>query len=194
MADRITVERTLDITYRAPGGKARRTERAAYLDAAWLAWRRRYPCGCDHEVGFVCGEHRGSTPDGFGDEVPDPRAAYRRKVVDRLARWLRWRDSVARVTERQFQVGDLVAFVRGRRRGRPSEGTVTEVGRVVETHHDSVTFAGGSVSVVTAWVTGDGADQRLDGTTRWLVPASWCVRVVMPGGDRPARKRPVPRG
>lgn len=206
MADRITVERTLDITYRAPGGKARRTERAAYLDAAWLAWRRRYPCECEGETGYVCGQHLREPPlyppghpdagDINYDGTPelDPyMVAYRRKVIDRLARWLRWRDSRLRAMERPFQVGDLVAFVRGRRRGRPSEGTVTEVGRVVETHGDSVTFAGGSLSIVTAWVTGDGSDQRLDGTTRWLVPASWCVRVVMPGGDRPARKR-VPRG
>ena len=183
MADRITVERTLDITYRAPGGKARRTERAAYLDAAWLAWRRRYPCECDTETGYVCGEHRVPS----GEDAINLHTAYRRKVVDRLARWLRWRDSRTRAMARPFQVGDLVAFVRGRCRGRPSEGTVTEVGRVVETHLNPVT--GGSLSVVTAWVTGDGADQRLDGTTRWLVPACWCVRVVMPGGDRPARKR-----
>lgn len=184
MADRITVERVCDITYRASGGRARRTERTAYLDAAWLAWRAKYPCECDGDVGFVCGEHRDDRR--FEGEDISPRGAYRRKVIDRLARWLRWRDSRLRAMARPFQVGDLVAFVRGRCRGRPSEGTVTEVGRVVQTHPN---FFGGSLSIVTAWVTGDGADQRLDGTTRWLVPASWCVRVVMPGGDRPARKR-----
>lgn len=185
MADRITVERVCDVTYRARGGKARRNERTAYLDAAWLAWRRRYPCECDGETGYVCGEHR------YEGEDISPRAGYRRKVIDRLARWLRWRDSVARATAQPFQVGDLVAFVRRRSRRRPSDGTITEVGRIVGTHPE---MFGGSLSVVTAWVHGDGSDQRLDGTSRWLVPASWCVRVVMPGGDRPARKRPVPRG
>lgn len=181
----IAVESVTVTAYRSSSRRRKRfTKLAAYRDAAKLAWRQAYPCECEAETGYTCGEHRVPS----GEDAINLRATYRRKVVDRLARWLRWRDSRARATVQPFQIGDLVAFVRGRCRGRPSEGTVTEVGRVVETHI-SPSSTHGSVSVVTAWVTGDGADQRLDGTTRWLVPADWCVRVVMPGGDRPARKR-----
>lgn len=77
---------------------------------------------------------------------------------------------------RPLVVGDPVAFVRARRRGHPRAGVVTEVGTVCEIN--DIGNGRRSVSVVTAWVHGDGSDQRLDGTTRWLLPESWCTRIV----------------
>lgn len=89
---------------------------------------------------------------------------------------VRWRDSVRPAIARPLVVGDPVAFVRARRRGHPRAGVVTEVGTVCEIN--DLGNGRRSVSVVTAWVHGDGSDQRLDGTTRWLLPESWCTRIV----------------
>lgn len=75
------------------GRRGRLQKRTAYLDAAWQAWRAKYPCECEHETGYRCGEHAHlDDPEG-----ESKRADYRRKVIDRLARWLLWRDSWAQV-------------------------------------------------------------------------------------------------
>lgn len=34
------------------------SKNAAYRAAAWALIRERRPCGCEHEVGFLCGNHR----------------------------------------------------------------------------------------------------------------------------------------
>ncbi len=70
------------------GRRGRMTKRAAYRDAAWQAWSAKYPCTCEPLVSAWCGMH------GAPDDEPDAEhAEHRRKVIDRLARWLRWRDS-----------------------------------------------------------------------------------------------------
>lgn len=78
------------------GRRGRLTRRAAYLDAAWQAWRAKYPCECELETGFVCWQHH---PDENGTSPDTAVVARRRKVIDRLARWLMWRD--ARAARRQ---------------------------------------------------------------------------------------------
>lgn len=166
----IAIETTCAPTYRAAGRPGRRSLAVAYRDAARAAWRKRYPCECERETGYDCGEH------------DDERDEYRRKVIGRLVRWLRWRDSVSPVVVRPLVVGDVVAFTRLRLRGRPKSGMVTEVGTVVEI---TQALVGRAVSVLTAWAHESG-DQRLDGTMRWLVPESWCVRIEM---QRPRRKK-----
>lgn len=84
--------------YRSEAGRrARLKRRTAYLDAAWQAWRAKYPCACEEETQFVCGEHN-YRMDYDGEKV-DERSAYRRKVVNRLARWLMWRDAFLRVRQ-----------------------------------------------------------------------------------------------
>jgi hypothetical protein len=90
----IRVEMELRPVWRsAVGRKGRLTRRAAYLDAAWQAWRAKYwpvgcGCGCELETFSFC-EYHG--PDGPAPEL----VKERRRVVDRLARWLMWRDGHA---------------------------------------------------------------------------------------------------
>jgi len=77
--------------YRADNGcgrtKARLRRSTAYLDAAWYAWRDKYPCECEPDVGWTCAIHR----DG-----PEANALQerRRVLIKRFARWLMWRDGI----------------------------------------------------------------------------------------------------
>lgn len=87
----ISVEAVAVTAYRSSAGRRKRfTKLAAYRDAAKLAWRQAYPCECEAETGYTCGEHRDVRL--FEGQDIGPRAAYRRKVIRRLVRWLMWRD------------------------------------------------------------------------------------------------------
>src|ERR1043165_5485702 len=82
--------------YRSEVGRGGRlTKRAAYRDAAWQAWRAKYPCTCEAVDTFQCLFHRGCMcPDDGSRRCDRCRVAkHRRKVIDRLARWLLWRDA-----------------------------------------------------------------------------------------------------
>lgn len=84
------------VVYRSEvGRRARLTKRTAYLDAAWHAWKAKYPCTCDPETSYVCSEHEDRQWTATDPEASDERGEYRRKVIDRLARWLMWRDARA---------------------------------------------------------------------------------------------------
>lgn len=73
--------------WRAPGRRGRLRAKTAYLDAAWDAYRARHGCGeAVEEHGFHKYPHRCDSR-CFGE---DPR-----RTVERLARWLAWRDGVA---------------------------------------------------------------------------------------------------
>lgn len=83
----ITVRKVIKPVYYG-GRKARLTRKRAYLDAAWLAWCEKHPCKCPGE----CREHV-MVVGPFGARLPEPkRKAYRKKAIERLARWLMWRD------------------------------------------------------------------------------------------------------
>jgi hypothetical protein len=93
----ISVKRTMRKVWKG-GKRSRLTRRAAYLDAAWEAWRaKNWPepdgCGCEDETNYSCPYHR------FNEEGPTRESValtdHRRKVIDRLARWLMWRDGKA---------------------------------------------------------------------------------------------------
>lgn len=83
----ITVQARIRAVYYAPNatrrGPGRMTKSAAYKDAARQAWRGKYPCDCEHDVGHYCGAH---------GHDRDAVLERRRTVIARLARWLRWRD------------------------------------------------------------------------------------------------------
>lgn len=82
------------------GRRGRLTKLAAYRDAAWHAWCAEYACTCSdldpdsdrlpdcpaHSCACICDRDDGQWC------AACKRAAYRRKVIDRLARWLMWRD------------------------------------------------------------------------------------------------------
>jgi|GEM_PF-3935602 len=79
-------ERLRDV-WRAPGRRGRLRAKTAYLDAAWDAYRARHGCGeTVEEHGFHNYPHRCDSR-CFGE---DPT-----RTVERLARWLAWRDGVA---------------------------------------------------------------------------------------------------
>jgi hypothetical protein len=61
-------------------GRRYRSRRWAYLAVAYAAFRWAHPCTCEGDVGFFCDQH--------GEEWE----AYEDKVVQRLARFLRYRD------------------------------------------------------------------------------------------------------
>jgi hypothetical protein len=82
------LEETCAVYRSEVGRRARFVKKAAYRDAAWQAWKAKYPCTCEHETDFVCSEH---VHDGNLEEEPE-RWTYRRVVILRLARWLMWRD------------------------------------------------------------------------------------------------------
>jgi len=91
----------------AVGRRGRLSRRAAYLDAAWQAWRAKYPCECEAATSYTCSQHRREPIDPNSESselVLDPEMVERRRrVIGRLARWLMWRDR---------RVAHL-AFVRG---------------------------------------------------------------------------------
>jgi hypothetical protein len=95
----ITIECKLQPVWRSSvGRKPRLTKRKAYLDAAWQAWKAKHPCMCRSGDGglIYCREHAtvyDPLGDGYHEPIPDPvRRAYRIKAIQRLARWLMWRD------------------------------------------------------------------------------------------------------
>ncbi len=67
--------------------KARFRRSTAYLDAAWYAWRDKYPCDCEHDVGWTCPIHR-------DDDEALILQARRKVLIRRFARWLMWRDGI----------------------------------------------------------------------------------------------------
>jgi len=95
------------------GGKARLTAKRAYLDTAWRLWTQKHPCTCCHdpETPYTCREHA-SLDHYTGTDV---RAEYRRKAIDRLARWLMWRDrraeELAEATPKPKRSGENVSFL-----------------------------------------------------------------------------------
>jgi hypothetical protein len=97
----VVLQETRTIYRSAVGRRARFTRKAAYLDAAWQAWRAKYPCQCESETGYVCDNHyvdcracvleaADVVPGIHG--VPHAHEHPSKKTVDRLARWLQWRD------------------------------------------------------------------------------------------------------
>jgi hypothetical protein len=93
----IEVEALTVTVYRSKVGREKRFRRkAAYLDAAWFAWKAKYPCTCDPEKPqsyYECKAHKCGDDYECGLCRDDEWADYRRKVIGRLARWLMWRDS-----------------------------------------------------------------------------------------------------
>lgn len=84
----ITVTCKMRPVWSAPGRRGRLTKRAAYMNAAWGAYREAYGCGEDTEEAEDGTMHRHVCDhECFG---VDPEVSSR--VVDRLARWLMWRD------------------------------------------------------------------------------------------------------
>lgn len=76
------------LVWRAPVSGARRrfSRRAAYREWARVLIRAKYrDCGCEPDVGYTCALHRddGRFEGGVG-QWP--------LMLDRLARWLEWRD------------------------------------------------------------------------------------------------------
>ncbi len=105
------------VVYRSEvGRRGRLTAKAAYLDAAWEAWRAKYPTN-ESRVDAI-GQWDSQAAD---DDEADRE--YRRRVIGRLARWLRWRDSVTGATP----AGSLEAAVAIIRRTRGAD-----VAKVVE--------------------------------------------------------------
>lgn len=73
--------------WRAPfkGARRRFSRRTAYREwASHLVNEKYRECGCEHDVGYVCGLHvSGGRFDGGGWQ----------RLRDRLSRWLEWCDS-----------------------------------------------------------------------------------------------------
>ena len=61
-------------------GQRWRKSATAYRKAASRAWWETYPCECESETGYDCGQHS------------DEAIKDRHRITARLARWLRWRD------------------------------------------------------------------------------------------------------
>jgi len=93
----IEVEPVAVIVYRSTVGREKRFRRKdAYHDAAWFAWKRKYPCTCDQESSSSfenCKAHKWGYDPEYGQSRDEEWVACRRKVIGRLARWLMWRDS-----------------------------------------------------------------------------------------------------
>lgn len=155
------------------GRRGRLTQRAAYLDAAWQAWRAKYPCECEHEVGLVCDQHRRDYKvNAEGDNVGPPEldsemVDHRRKTIVRLARWLKWRDSlpapVANDAPPLFKVGEPVSF---QHRDRVVFGVITgmhkaHVGHGVRVAEAITNYADQRLWFVTSWIVGEANLTRL---------------------------------
>jgi hypothetical protein len=77
----IEVETLTATVYRSSNGRRRWLSRkAAYNEAAWRAYNAKYP------------RTYGNCDDGYFVESTHVRE-YRKSVVERLVRWLMWRDS-----------------------------------------------------------------------------------------------------
>lgn len=89
--------------------RTRMTAARAYLDAAWALWCEGHPCTCettpDGKFDRTCPEHandrehineRSGWDDDYHGVTYSPRGQYRKRVIARLARWLRWRDGKLR--------------------------------------------------------------------------------------------------
>ena len=99
----ITIESKQVTVYRSNlSRKGRQSKVAAYKDAAWRAWQAAYYPGCmcrreepqEDFDDFFCPEHGDTREDSRFHTSSNMDRAYRRLVIDRLVRWLMWRDKV----------------------------------------------------------------------------------------------------